>query len=196
MNEASVHALRTVWQMMRTMESGLLGQLDLSPKGARASFRAILVALPSLAIGWVGSARVILGAEATAEQMVSLITGIALSGLVEWMVPLVVFIPLLWAVGLGPRYNAFLVTTNWAGAIFAFLAVPIGVGRILFPTAAEFDAILILVILGIISALYWRLLRAALGIGGGQAVAFVFISLLLSMLSSYGMAEALGLQFG
>ncbi|WP_253379603.1 hypothetical protein [Notoacmeibacter sp. MSK16QG-6] len=180
--------------MMRTTQSALLGRLDLSASGVRSSFQAILIALPSLAVGWVGSARVFLGHDATADQLIPLIVGLGIADLVAWLFPLIVFAPLLSAMGLAARYPAFVIATNWAGVIFAFIALPIGIGRVLAPTAAEFDTLLILTTLVVTCTLYWRLLRAVLGVGGGQAAAYVLVSLLVGMMSGYATASMLGLS--
>ncbi|WP_162787069.1 hypothetical protein [Notoacmeibacter marinus] len=189
----TAHQLQTVWLMMRTMQSGLLGQMDLSSSGVKRSFYAIVVAAPSLAIGWVGTSRLVLGQGATADQMIRLVSGLAMADLVSWLLPLAVFAPLLTMLGLGSRYPAFIIATNWAGAIFAFIALPIGIGRIFAPTATEFDMLIILTILVVTCTLYWRLLRAVLGVSGGQAAAFVLVSFLTGILSGYVAASLLGL---
>lgn len=193
MKQAAAENLQTVWQIMSTAQAGPIGRLDLSSAGVRRSFQAIAVAAPSLAVGWIGSARVLLGQSAAADQLIPLVLGLAIADLVAWVLPLIVFMPLLSMTGLGPRYPLFVIASNWAGAIFAFIALPIGVGRIFAPTAAEFDVMVILTILVVTCTLYWRLLRAILGVSGGQAAAYVIVSLLTGMLSGYATANLLGL---
>ncbi len=193
MNAKARYNLGTVWEMMVTMRSALLGRFDLSASGVRSSFRAMLVAAPSLAIGWVGTTCDVLGEGVQNGRFLSLLVGVALTDLAAWIAPLIVFAPILRVLGVGARYPAFVIASNWSGVIFAFIALPIGISRIMVPESQQLDATLILAVLAVSLVLYWRLLRAVLDLGAGQTTALTMVNLLVGMISGYGMAVLLGL---
>src|SRR5690606_37691293 len=111
-----------VWRLMMGKPDGLR-MLDLSVDGFWNSFFAIVVALPALVVGWVGIANEMAGTLHFGLRL-SLLMRFALADIGAWIVPLLLFAVAVRPVGLADRFVHYVVASNWASALFAWMMLP------------------------------------------------------------------------
>ena len=162
--------LTGAWRMMLGRTDGLK-ILDLSADGFWNSFFAMVVALPPLFAMWTSFA--VQASPATAEfgHRMSLLLRFALIDFAAWVLPLVLLALVAARIGVRDRFVHYVVSTNWASGIIAWLLLPPVVLRALAPAATEFSALLSLIVFIASMVLVWRLTNVAIGKGAAIATA-------------------------
>lgn len=164
------------WQLMFGKGDGLR-RLDLSVDGFWNSFFAMLVALPPLLLMWIALANERIANGSFSGARSSLILIYALIDLTAWVLPLAVLAFVARPAGMADRFVAYVVSTNWASAIIAWIMLPIAILTLLVP-GAELNDLLLFIIFIANSVMMWRLTNAALGKGPGLASA-IFAAMLV-----------------
>lgn len=184
--------LTGAWRMMLGRSDGI-GLLDLSADGFWNSFFAMIVALPPLFAMWTSFA--VEASPATAEfgHRMSLLLRMALIDFAAWVAPLVLLALVAARVGVRDRFVHYVVSTNWASGIIAWLILPPVVVRILVPSAADFAAILSLCVFAVSMMLTWRLTNVALGKGAAVATAVFGGTIAASLMIVYVMERLLAI---
>ena len=153
-----------VWRTM-TGHPEALNDLNTDADGFWRSFYAMLIALPPLLIGWVDIAARLTGgadgSEATALRLTSTVK-LAAIDMLAWIVPLVVIGFLSRSLGLERRFSTYVVATNWATALFAWLYAPLSFLALLLPDLSPVFAGIGFGLFLVILFLSYRLTRAAL----------------------------------
>lgn len=161
------------WRLMMGKPDGVRA-LDVSADGFWNSFSAILVAVPAMGVGWVGLALDL--SELGRGDRFSILLRLAVIDVVAWILPLLVLGLVARPAGILDRYPHFVVATNWASALIAWLMLPVAILDILNPGPSELnDAVSLVVFLGAL-VLTWRLTNAVLGKGAAVASA-VFVGM-------------------
>ena len=167
------------WRLMMGKADGLR-LLDLSVDGFWNSFVAILVAVPALVVGWVGIANEIGDPEAFSSRF-GLVMRLAVIDLGAWVLPLVALAAVGPKAGVGDRFVHYVVASNWAAAIIAWMMLPAALVRLFLPSTNQFAVLLSLVLFLVSMVLTWRMTTAAIGKGPAVGTA-VFAGMFVTSL--------------
>lgn len=185
-------SLAGAWQLMFGKADGLR-LLDLSADGFWNSFFAIVVAAPALIVGWVGIANEIGDPEAFAGRLGMLIR-LATVDIGAWVLPLVALALVAPRAGIGGRFVHYVVASNWASAIVAWLMLPSALLRLFLPSTSEISSLVSLFLFALSALLTWRMTNASIGKGAAVGTA-VFVGMFIaSLLVLFGLQALLGID--
>ncbi|RWF53709.1 MAG: transporter [Mesorhizobium sp.] len=180
------------WRLMFGKADGLR-LLDLSADGFWNSFYAIVVAAPALIVGWVGIANEIGDPEAFAGRLGMLIR-LATVDIGSWVLPLVALALVAPRAGIGGRFVHYVVASNWASAIIAWLMLPSALLRLFLPSTSEISSLVSLFLFALSALLTWRMTNASIGKGAAVGTA-VFVGMFIaSLLVLFGLQALLGID--
>ncbi|WP_028034013.1 hypothetical protein [Chelativorans sp. J32] len=183
-----------VWQMMMGRADGLK-LLDLSADGFWNSFFAIVVALPPLIVGWVAFTNSIPEAELfTTGARFGLVCRLFLTDIGSWVLPLAFLAAFAKPVGISDRFVHYVVASNWASALFAWVMLVPGFLRLFVPDAGELANGISLILFLATLALSWRLTVVALGKGAAIGTAVFFGMLVASITTLFALQSLLQLD--
>ncbi|CAH2409005.1 transporter [Mesorhizobium escarrei] len=191
-------SLNGAWRLMLGKADGLR-QLDLSADGFWNSFFAIVVAAPALIVGWVGVANEIGDPNAFAGRF-SMLIRLATVDIGVWVLPLVGLALVAPRAGIGGRFVHYVVASNWASAIIAWIMLPAALIRLFLPSTNEFAALASLLLFALSMTLTWRMTNLAIGRGAavgsavfaGMFVASLVVLFVLQALLGIGAPSATG----
>ena len=112
-----------IFRLMQGKRDGLQ-RLNLSADGFWASFSAIIVSLPPMALSWVEF-------ETVERQWPFIGTGVgayaahALADVTAWVLPLLILIMAARHIGLRRKIGPIVIALNWSGALLAWALVPL-----------------------------------------------------------------------
>ncbi len=185
--------LTGVWQMMLGRSEGL-SLLDLSVDGFWNSFYAIMVALPALVVGWVAIANSVSYA-VYFEVRFAILLRLFIVDMGAWVLPLAVLGAISRPAGIASRFVHYVVASNWASALFAWLMLPSALLRLFWPGAQELTLFVSIVLFIASLVLSWRLTIIAIGRGLATGSA-VFLGMLVTSITALMLLqELLGLDF-
>jgi hypothetical protein len=184
--------LTGAWRMMLGKADGLR-LLDLSADGFWNSFFAIVIALPPLTVSWVGTANELSQLSTDLGSKFSIVARLATIDLASWILPLVAFAAIVSRVGLADRFVHFVVSGNWASALFIWVTVPISLARLIWPLGPEVQALLWFVLIALNLVVSWRVTHVALGKGAAVTTAVFAGMLFLSVVIQGFLMAAFGL---
>lgn len=187
--EEIVQYLTGAWQLMLGREDGLR-KLDVSVDGFWNSFYAIAVAFPALFLSWVAHANAYMP---VGESKMAWILQLALVELAGWIIPLIALAIAAKPAGILDRFVHFVVATNWASALIAWIAVPAPLLRLFFPSGEKMAINIGLLIFMIMMVLLWRLTNATLQKGPIVATAVFIAMTALSVTVMVWLQNSLGL---
>lgn len=173
-------SLAGAWRLMRGKPDGLR-LLDLSAEGFWNSFQALLVAAPALIIGWVAVANDIADPLSVSARF-SMAIRLAMVDLGSWVLPLVGLTLVAPYAGIGKRFVHYVVASNWASAIIAWLQLPGTLLKLFMPRAVDTLMLAALLLFIIAMVLSWRMTNAAIGKGaaiGSAVFAGMFVASLI-----------------
>ncbi|MFC3751114.1 transporter [Aquamicrobium ahrensii] len=173
-------SLAGAWRLMMGKPDGFR-LLDLSAEGFWSSFQAIIVAAPALIVGWVGVANEI-GDPVAASGRFSMVARLALVDLGSWVLPLVGLALVAQHAGIANRFVHYVVASNWASAIIAWLLLPPALLRLFLPSATDAATLVSLLLFIASLVLTWRMTNAAIGKGapiGSAVFAGMFVASLI-----------------
>ncbi len=184
-------SLTGAWRLMLGRADGMR-LLDLTADGFWNSFYAMVVAVPALVVGWVGIANELGDPEAFGTRL-SLLVRLAMVDFGAWVLPLVVLALVAPRVGIGGRFVAYVVASNWASAIIAWLMLPSALVRLFLPAADAIAASVSLVCFLLSMVLTWRMTNAVIDKGPAAGTA-VFIGMFVgSLLILFALQAMLGI---
>jgi hypothetical protein len=181
-------SLAGAWRLMFGKADGLR-LLDLSADGFWNSFFAIIVAAPALIVGWVGIANEIGDPEAFAGRA-GMVVKLATIDIGTWVLPLVGLALIAPRIGIGGRFVHYVVASNWASAIVAWLMLPSAFLRLVVPAAGQAIGLLALALFVATMVLTWRMTNAAVGRGAAVGTA-VFAGMFVGSLIVLFVLQAL-----
>ena len=185
-------SLAGAWRLMFGKADGLR-MLDLSADGFWNSFFAIIVAAPALIVGWVGIANEIGDPDAFAGRLGMLIR-LATVDIGSWVLPLVALALVAPRAGIGGRFVHYVVASNWASAIIAWLMLPSALLRLFLPSGSEISSLVSLGLFALSMVLTWRMTNATIGKGAAVGTA-VFVGMFIaSLLVLFGLQTLLGID--
>ncbi|RWB79196.1 MAG: transporter [Mesorhizobium sp.] len=185
-------SLAGAWRLMFGKADGLR-LLDLSADGFWNSFFAIVVAAPALIVGWVGIANEIGDPEAFAGRLGMLIR-LATVDIGSWVLPLVALAVVAPRAGIGGRFVHYVVASNWASAIIAWLMLPSALLRLFLPSNNDVNSLVSLFLFALSALLTWRMTNASIGKGAAVGTA-VFVGMFIaSLLVLFGLQALLGID--
>src|SRR5690349_17277735 len=127
--------LHGAWRMMLGKPDGLRA-LDISVDGFWNSFFAIVVALPALIVNWVTIADSYDVAETFGDRFAIFIR-LAVIDFAAWLLPLAGLAVIARRARLADRYVHYVVASNWATAIIAWLMLPPAVLLLFLPDQTD-----------------------------------------------------------
>jgi hypothetical protein len=172
-------SLTGAWRLMLGKADGLR-LLNLSADGFWNSFFAMVIAVPALIVGWVGIANEIGDPEAFAGRFDTLVR-LAAVDLGAWVLPLIGLAVVAPRVGIGGRFVAYVVASNWASAIVAWLMLPSALIRLFLPVTDATAGFVSLFFFLLAMVLTWRMTNAVIGKGAATGTA-VFAGMFLGSL--------------
>jgi hypothetical protein len=181
-------ALLGAWRLMLGKADGFR-LLDLSADGFWNSFFAIVVALPAMIVSWVGIANEIGDPDAFAGRF-GMVVRLAIIDLGTWVLPLLLLAAVGRHAGIGGRFVHYVVASNWASAIVAWLMLPPALLRLFLPVTDQTVGLLSLVLFIATMALTWRMTNLAIGRGAAAGTA-VFVGMFLVSLAVLFALQAL-----
>ncbi|GGA71314.1 hypothetical protein GCM10011385_26440 [Nitratireductor aestuarii] len=182
-----------VWRLMTGRQDGLR-LLDISVDGFWNSFFAILVALPALLISWLTVAN-----EAEALMLLpgsrfDFLARLVVSNVGAWVLPLVALGVVAPYVRIADRYVHYVVATNWATALVAWMMLPPTLLQIFFPHLEEISVLLSLILFFVTLFLSWRVTVAAIGRGPAVGTGVFFAMVVASVTVLLFLQSLLGVQ--
>ncbi|PBB81479.1 transporter [Mesorhizobium sp. WSM3879] len=185
-------SLAGAWRLMLGRADGLR-MLDLSADGFWNSFFAIVVAAPALIVGWVGIANEIGDPNAFAGRL-GMLLRLATVDIGSWVLPLVALALVAPRAGIGGRFVHYVVASNWASAIIAWLMLPSALLRLFLPSTDEVSGLVSLLLFALSMVLTWRMTNATIGKGAAVGTA-VFVGMFVaSLLVLFGLQALLGID--
>ena len=185
-------SLAGAWRLMFGKADGLR-LLDLSADGFWNSFFAIIVAAPALIVGWVGIANEIGDPNAFAGRL-GMLLRLATVDIGSWVLPLLALALVAPRAGIGGRFVHYVVASNWASAIIAWLMLPSALIRLFLPAGSEVSGLVSLLLFALSMVLTWRMTNATIGKGAAVGTA-VFIGMFVaSLLVLFGLQALLGID--
>ena len=185
--------LTGAWRMMLGKADGLR-LLDLSADGFWNSFFAIVIALPPLTVSWVGAANELSQLSADFGSKFSIVARLAVIDLATWILPLIALAVIVSRVGLAERFVHFVVSGNWASALFIWITVPVSLARLIWPLGTETKVLLWFVLIALNLVVSWRVTHVALAKGAAVTTAVFAGMLFLSLVIQGFLMAALGLS--
>lgn len=184
-------SLNGAWRLMLGKADGLR-LLDLSADGFWNSFFAIVVAAPAMIVGWVGTANEIGDPNAFAGRL-GMLVRLATVDLGSWLLPLVVLALVASRAGIGDRFIHYVVASNWASAITAWMLLPSALIRLFLPSGNPVAELVWLVLVVLSLVLTWRMTNAAIGKGAAVGSAVFAGMLVVSLAVLFGLVALLGI---
>ncbi|CAM5560001.1 hypothetical protein ATER59S_04676 [Aquamicrobium terrae] len=188
--EETQASLTGAWRLMLGKADGLR-LLDLSADGFWNSFFAIAVAAPALVVGWVGIANEIGDPDAVSGRF-GLVLRLAAVDLGSWVLPLVALALVAPRVGLGGRFVHYVVASNWASAIIAWLMLPAALVRLFAPAGDQVSAAVSLLLFLVSMVLTWRMTNAVIARGAAMGSAVFAGMFVASLVALFGLQALLG----
>ncbi|MER8912895.1 transporter [Mesorhizobium sp. M0761] len=184
-------SLNGAWRLMLGKADGLR-LLDLSADGFWNSFFAIVVAAPAMIVGWVGTANEIGDPNAFAGRL-GMLVRLATVDLGSWLLPLVVLALVASRAGIGDRFVHYVVASNWASAITAWMLLPSALIRLFLPSGNPVAELVWLVLVVLSLVLTCRMTNAAIGKGAAVGSAVFAGMLVVSLAVLFGLVALLGI---
>jgi hypothetical protein len=184
-------SLTGAWRLMLGKADGLR-LLDLSADGFWNSFFAIVVAAPAMIVGWVGTANEIGDPNAFAGRL-GMLVRLATVDLGSWLLPLVALALVASRAGIGDRFVHYVVASNWASAITAWMLLPSALIRLFLPPGNPVAELVWLVLVVLSLVLTWRMTNAAIGKGAAVGSAVFAGMLVVSLAVLFGLVALLGI---
>jgi len=185
-------SLAGAWRLMFGKADGLR-LLDLSADGFWNSFFAIVVAAPALIVGWVGIANEIGDPDAFAGRF-GMLLRLAAVDIGSWVLPLVALALVAPRAGIGGRFVHYVVASNWASAIIAWLMLPSALLRLFLPSNNDVSGLVSLLLFALSMVLTWRMTNAAIGKGAAVGTAVFVAMFIASLLVLFGLQALLGID--
>lgn len=185
-------SLAGAWRLMFGKADGLR-MLDLSADGFWNSFFAIVVAAPALIVGWVGIANEIGDPNAFAGRL-GMLLKLATVDIGSWVLPLVALALVAPRAGIGGRFVHYVVASNWASAIIAWLMLPSALLRLFVSSADEISGLVSLLLFALSMVLTWRMTNATIGKGAAVGTAVFAGMFVASLLVLFGLQALLGID--
>jgi len=185
--------LTGAWRMMMGKPDGLR-LLDLSADGFWNSFFAIVVALPALVVGWVGTANELSQFADVFGSKLSIVARLAVIDLGTWVLPLIALAAVASRAGIGDRFVHFVVASNWASALIVWIMLPPALLGLFLPGASEVMTLLSLALFVLTMVLSWRVTNIAIGKGPAVGAAVFAGMFLASLVVLFVLQGALGLS--
>ncbi|MDX8504746.1 transporter [Mesorhizobium captivum] len=185
-------SLAGAWRLMFGKADGLR-MLDLSADGFWNSFFAIVVAAPALIVGWVGIANELGDPNAFAGRL-GMLLKLATVDIGSWVLPLVALALVAPRVGIGGRFVHYVVASNWASAIIAWLMLPSALLRLFVPSPDEISGLVSLLLFALSMVLTWRMTNATIGKGAAVGTAVFAGMFVASLLVLFGLQALLGID--
>ncbi|WP_292015605.1 transporter, partial [Mesorhizobium sp.] len=155
-------------------------------------FFAIVVAAPALIVGWVGIANEIGDPNAFAGRF-SMLLRLATVDIGSWVLPLVGLALVAPRVGIGGRFVHYVVASNWASAIIAWLMLPSALIRLFLPSTNEVPGLVSLLLFAVSMILTWRMTNAVIGRGAAVGTAVFAGMFVASLVVLFGLQALLGI---
>jgi len=184
-------SLTGAWRLMLGKADGLR-LLDLSADGFWNSFFAIVVAAPAMIVGWVGTANEIGDPNAFAGRL-GMLVRLATVDLGSWLLPLVALALVASRAGIGDRFVHYVVASNWASAITAWMLLPSALIRLFLPSGNPVAELVWLVLVVLSLVLTWRMTNASIGKGAAVGSAVFAGMLVVSLAVLFGLVALLGI---
>lgn len=184
-------SLTGAWRLMLGKVDGLR-MLDLSVDGFWNSFFAIVIAMPAMIVGWVGTANAIAAVDPAANRFASMLK-LATVDVGIWVLPLLALAAIAPRAGLSGRFVHYVVASNWASAIIAWLTLPAALLHLFLPVTDQTSQLVSLSLFFLSQVFSWRMTTAAIGRGGAMGTAVFAGMFVVSLLVLFALTQLLNI---
>ncbi|MBN9232919.1 MULTISPECIES: hypothetical protein [Phyllobacteriaceae] len=184
-------SLTGAWHLMLGKVDGLR-LLDLSADGFWNSFFAIVVAVPAMIVGWVGTANAIATADPSLSRFI-LMLKLAMVDIGIWVLPLLALAAIAPRAGLSGRFVHYVVASNWASAIIAWLTLPAALVHMFLPATDQASQLISLSLFFLSQVFSWRMTTTAIGKGGAMGTAVFAGMFVTSLLVLFALTQLLNI---
>ncbi|RVA70292.1 transporter, partial [Mesorhizobium sp. M7A.F.Ca.CA.001.08.2.1] len=123
----------------------------------------------------------------------SMLVRLATVDIGSWVLPLVALAFIAPRAGIGGRFVHYVVASNWASAITAWLMLPSALIRLFLSSASQVSSLVSLFLFALSMVLTWRMTNATMGRGAAVGTA-VFVGMFIaSLLVLFGLQTLLGI---
>ncbi|SKA03857.1 hypothetical protein [Consotaella salsifontis] len=170
-------------RMMAGRPDGLKA-LDLSADGFWASFAALPISLPPLALSWIEYESAERTQVAVDAGLGTVLAAHFVADVLSWLLPVLILMMIARPIGFSRKIVPLVIATNWGGALLAWAMVPYW---LLVMALGEGPTLGLLGIVATIASLTLTVRLAAVAIGGDILAAIGIVTLMvISSLVSYG----------
>lgn len=180
------------WRLMTGRRDGL-GLLDISADGFWNSFFAIVIALPPLIVGWVGTAKELGADPAAPVGPFSYLLRLAVVDLGTWILPLVALAFAAPLAGIRDRFVQYVVAFNWGSAILAWLVLPAALLKLLLTSSSALFLTVSFGLFALSMVLTWRLTNVVIARGPAMGSAVFAAMFAASVIVLVVLQSALGI---
>jgi len=188
--------LRGLWLLFKQDPAGF-SYLDLTDRGALRSFWSILWALPAILVSFAWWRLLYLqGLPDGTETGALFFFRLALVEASNWVFPLVLLGILCWLVGVGEKFAAMVVVTNWLALPVSYSYGLLVLLMMFVPTLAGIVAFLWLLLMITLIAALFRIVRMIVGDQLLMVSTIVMVLLVPSMIIAEVLEQYLGVYPG
>ncbi|MGU3575908.1 hypothetical protein ACLBWZ_10260 [Brucellaceae bacterium C25G] len=183
-----------VWRMMTGKADGL-DHLDISSDGFWRSFYAIYAALPPLLAGWVAFAAALTGGREEIGIRMSIVVKAAIVDVASWILPIFLLGLVASKLGIAKRFAPYVIASNWATAMLAWVFAPISLLQLLTQQRSEWLSFISLVFMIAIIVMSYRVTRVALEKTAAFAIPFYIGMFMLSFFITIMLQGLFGINY-
>lgn len=178
------------WRLMLGKPDAMRS-FNFSADGFWDSFLAILVAAPALMIGWVSRIPILFP---TSGGQAGLVLRLAIVEIGVWVLPLVAFGLVAPHVGLADRFTRYVVVTNWASVILAWIMLPSALVSLVMPGVPGVAETVSLLVFIITMVLVWRVTNLSIDKGTATGTAVYVAMFVTSLVVLFTLQPLLGVM--
>ena len=155
--------LKGLWLLVKQDPAGF-SHLDFSDRGAARSFWSIAWALPAILLSFAWWRVLFLEGQAQGTATGALFFfRLALVEAANWLVPVILLGVLCWMVGLGEKFSALVVVTNWLALPASYAYGLLVLIMMLMPGLSGLVALLWFLLMVTLIAILFRIVRMIIG---------------------------------
>ena len=188
--------LKGLWLLLKQDPAGF-AYLDFSDRGAARSFWSIAWSLPAILLSFAWWRVLFLEGQAQGAATGALFFfRLALVEAANWLVPVILLGLLCWMVGLGEKFAALVVVTNWLALPASYAYGLLVLIMMLVPDLSGLVALLWFLLMVTLIAILFRIVRMIIGDHLLTISTIVMVVLVPSMILAEGLERYLGVYPG
>jgi hypothetical protein len=188
--------LKGLWLLVKQNPAGF-SHLDFTDRGAARSFWSIAWALPAILLSFAWWRVLFLEAQPASTATGALFFfRLALVEAANWLLPVILLGLLCWMVGLGEKFSALVVVTNWLALPASYAYGLLVLIMMLLPSLSGLVALLWFMLMVTLIAMLFRIVRMIIGDHLLTVSTIIMVVLVPSMILAEVLERYLGVYPG